>query len=117
MSKEKSVIMSVVITLFLSYLITGCQSTGVIPMGDDSYMIAKKDGAPGVGISYTVKAEVYQEANAFCSQKGLGLETIEVHTLSALPGRLGSTELRFRCVAKGDKSERLPTQATGMKDK
>ena len=49
----------------------GCQSTGVIPMDQNSFMIAKKDGTPGLGVSFTNKAEVYQEAGNFCKLKGL----------------------------------------------
>lgn len=76
----------------------GCQSTGVIPTGSGTYMIGKKDGSPGLGVSLTNKAEVYREANDFCHQKGLEVETLEVTTTPARPAQLGSTELRFSCV-------------------
>ncbi|MFZ6749012.1 hypothetical protein [Undibacterium sp. Ren11W] len=79
-------------------ILAGCQSTGVIPMGQDSYMIGKKDGSPGVGVSFSNKAEVYQEANAFCRGKKLEVKTVEVTTTPAGLGRLGSTELQFKCV-------------------
>ncbi|UDM39178.1 hypothetical protein LIS44_05565 [Acinetobacter haemolyticus] len=36
-------------------LITGCASTGVIPIGTDSYFIGKKDGTPGLGVSLKTK--------------------------------------------------------------
>jgi hypothetical protein len=58
------------IGLILIVVIAGCKSTGVIPLSQDSYMIGKKDGSPGVGISLYNKAEVYREANEFCSSKG-----------------------------------------------
>lgn len=83
----------VAITLF------GCASTGVIPMDRDSYMIAKKDGTPGFGISLSNKADVYREANAFCRAKELEVETLQVTTKPAMPGVLGYTELQFRCVS------------------
>ncbi len=79
----------------------GCQSTGVVPMDQDSYMIAKKDGTPGLGVSFSTKADVYREANAFCSSKGLELMTLEVIITPARPAQLGSTELRFKCVPPG----------------
>ena len=82
-------------------LISGCQSTGVIPMDQDSYMIGKKDGTPGIGVSLTNKAEVYREANAFCHQKGLEVQTLHLAVTPAMPARLGSTELQFRCVPSG----------------
>jgi hypothetical protein len=79
--------------------ISACQSTGVIPMDHGTYMIGKKDGSPGLGISLSNKAEVYKEANAFCHKKGLELETIKVTVSPAKLAKLGSTELEFKCVA------------------
>lgn len=97
---------SLLITLPLMLLV-GCQSTGVIPMDRDSYMIGKKDGAPGLGVSLTNKAEVYREANDFCGKKGLEVETLQVTTTPAAPARLGSTELQFRCVTPGSAAQPL----------
>lgn len=88
-------------------MLTGCQSTGVIPMDRDSYMIGKKDGYPGLGVSLTNKAEVYREANIFCREKGLEVETMHVTISPASPGRLGSTELLFRCVSPGGVAQPL----------
>jgi hypothetical protein len=80
------------------FLVAGCQSTGVIPAGQDSYMIGKKDGSPGLGVSLSNKAAVYSEASAFCREKGLEVETLDVTVTPAMPARLGSTELHFKCV-------------------
>ena len=70
-------------------------------MDRDSYMIGKKDGSPGLGVSLSNKADVYREANAFCQQKGLEVETLHLITTPARPAQLGSTELQFRCTAPG----------------
>jgi hypothetical protein len=78
---------------------SACQSTGVIPMDHGTYMIGKKDGSPGLGVSLSNKAEVYKEANAFCHEKGLEVETIKVTVSPAKLAKLGSTELEFKCVA------------------
>ena len=88
-------------------MLTGCASTGVIPMDRDSYMIGKKDGSPGIGVSFSNKAEVYGEANTFCRAKGLEVDTLNVTTTPAMPGRLGSTELQFRCVSPGAAAQPL----------
>ncbi len=93
------------ILIALTIIFSGCASTGVIPMDQDSYFIGKKDGEPGVGVSYTVKAEVYKEAIAFCNKQGKEVKTLESKTIPARPGQLGSTELRFKCVKKGGTSE------------
>ncbi len=81
-----------------AFIVSACQSTGVIPMDHGNYMIGKKDSSPGLGVSLSNKAEVYKEANAFCHKKGLEVETIKVTVSPAKLARLGSTELEFKCV-------------------
>lgn len=88
----------------------GCSSTGVIPMDKDSYMIGKKDGAPGLGVSLSNKADVYKEANEFCTMKGLEVQTLHVITTPARPAQLGSTELQFKCVPRGSTAQPLIRQ-------
>ncbi len=90
-------------------LLAGCQSTGVIPMDQDSFYVGKKDGSPGLGVSLSNKAEVYKEANAFCSKKGLMVEVMRETVTPAAPARLGSTELQFKCVVSGGKAKPLET--------
>lgn len=67
-------------------------------MDHGTYMIGKKDSSPGLGVSLSNKAEVYKEANVFCIEKSLEVETIKVTVLPAKFGKLGSTELEFKCV-------------------
>ncbi len=87
--------------------IAGCSSTGIIPMDQDSYMIGKKDGTPGLGVSLSNKAEVYREANDFCRAKGLEVKTLQLTTIPARPAQLGSTELHFKCVNPGQSAQPL----------
>lgn len=82
----------------LALALLGCQSTGVVPIGQGSYLIAKKDGTPGLGVSFATKAAVYQEANDFCKAKGQTVKTDRIETTPAQVGRLGGTELQFSCV-------------------
>lgn len=77
--------------------ITGCASTGVIPIGADSYFIGKKDGTPGIGVSLENKASVYKEANDFCKKNNQTMIILDEKTIASIPARLGSTELKFRC--------------------
>ena len=89
----------------------GCQSTGVIPMGQDSYYIGKKDGSPGLGVSLSNKAEVYKEAHAFCAEKGLEVKVLRETVTPSAPARLGSTELHFKCVPPGGTAQPLVKDA------
>jgi hypothetical protein len=96
------------LTICLSAVtIAGCASTGVIPVDQDSYMIGKKDGSPGLGVSLSNKADVYREANDFCKAKGLEVKTLQVITTPSRPAQLGSTELQFKCVPPGGSAEPL----------
>ncbi len=90
------------------FFITGCQSTGVVPLGQESYMVGKKDHSPGFGVSLGTKVEVYQEANAFCQAKGQEVKTLEIQTIPTRPGQFGSTELQFKCVEPGGTAQPLP---------
>ena len=91
----------------LCLVLLGCQSTGVVPMSQNSYYIGKKDGSPGTGVSFSNKAEVYQEANAFCNKKGLEVKTLRETVTPEAPARLGSTELHFKCVKAGGEAQAL----------
>jgi hypothetical protein len=99
------------IIIFTSVVVVGCSSTGVVPMSQDSYFIGKKDGSPGIGISLSNKAEVYQEANEFCGAKGLEVFVLKENVIPAAPARLGSTELTFKCVQAGGTSQGLVKEA------
>ena len=87
--------------IFTLFILVGCQSTGVVPMDQDSDFIGKKDGSPGIMVSLSNKAAVYREANDFCRKKGLEVKTLNVTVTPTMPARLGSTELHFKCVSPG----------------
>jgi hypothetical protein len=103
-------------TISTLFFISGCQSTGVVPMDQDSYMIAKSTPGLGVrGVSFTNKAEVYQEANNFCRAKGFEVKTLNDITTPAEAGQLASTELHFKCVAPGGTAQRIPDNVTEIR--
>jgi hypothetical protein len=70
-----------------------------------------------MGVSLSNKASVYEEANAFCNEKGLEVKTLQEKTVGSWPGHLGSTELQFKCVASAttDPPVKEPDPATQMK--
>ncbi|MGH8397585.1 MAG: hypothetical protein ACRETA_04990 [Gammaproteobacteria bacterium] len=61
-----------VAVLFLA----GCASTGVVQTGDNVYMISKESPGCGFASADSAMAEVYKEANAFCSEKGKAIKTV-----------------------------------------
>ena len=106
--------MKTIIISLATLLLASCSSTGVIPMSQDSYFIGKKDGYPGLGISLSNKAEVYQEANTFCNKKNLEVMTLRENTTPARPGQLGSTELHFKCISPGGTAQPLVKEANDI---
>ena len=112
--------MKILLVLIPTLFLSACASTGVIPMDRDSYMIGKKDGTPGIGVSLSNKAAVYREANEFCRSKGLEVQTLTIVMTPATPGQLGSTELEFKCVFPGVTAQplqRLPDQVIEVRQR
>lgn len=81
--------------------IAGCASTGIVPTGDGTYMVAKKSAAGVATSGATIKAELYGEANAFCEKDGKVVETISATSANAIPfARMPQAEINFRCVRR-----------------
>lgn len=90
--------------------ISGCAShTGVVPIGRDTFMIAKQQatGFPGLG---NMKAEIIAEASLHCSS--LGKEFQIVSTYETQPpyilGNYPRSEIQFMCLAPGDPELQRP---------
>ena len=85
---------------FWALALSGCaSSTGVVPMDQGTYSIAKRSPQVSFGPPVTQKADVYTEANAFCRQQAKVVETIKLDEVHQVFGRHGSASLTFRCVA------------------
>ena len=85
--------------MILGITIVGCSSTGIVSIGKGQYMVAKTSAGGGFVSAEGTKVELYKEANIFCAEKGLVLETIKI---TGKDGRVfvrsASAELQFRCV-------------------
>ncbi len=84
----------------LAVLLSGCASSGVVPMDKGTFLITKRSAQFGTGTPSGAKAKVYAEANAFCEMHGQALETVDLKLSSSRAAHPGSVELQFRCVAK-----------------
>ncbi len=82
-------------------VLAGCASSGVIPTGADTFMVSKTS-AGGVFVSgSSVKADLYIEANKFCSDRGQVVETVDASSKNAVPfARMPSAQLQFKCVPR-----------------
>lgn len=86
------------LTLTLMLVLVGCSSTGVVPVGADSFMIAQRSAQIGFGPPDGVKADVYREANAFCGKDGKAVDTIDLQITNSGLAKPGNVSLTFRCV-------------------
>ena len=88
----------------------GCAShTGVIPMGKDTFMIAKQQatGFPGLG---NMKAEIIGEGSMYCSGQGKEFQIVSTHETQPpyILGNYPRSEIQFMCIAKGDPEHQRP---------
>jgi hypothetical protein len=85
--------------VILTLVLTGCVSTGVVPMDKDIYMVSKRSAQFGFGPADGVKADVYREANEFCEKQNKKVETVTLNMTDSGFARPGSASLQFRCVS------------------
>jgi hypothetical protein len=83
--------------ILVALLLTACSSTGVVRMDSDTYMIAKRSAQAGFGPPDGVKADVYREANEFCSKENKKVETLNLDVTNSGFARPGNVSLEFRC--------------------
>ncbi len=84
------------------FLVSACSSTGVIPVGGDSYMVSKQT-ATGFQSAVGIKGEILKEANEFCERKGLRMMVVSLRSKDGEPGRSYATaELVFKAVKETD---------------
>ena len=110
--------MRIRLTLTVLALLSGCASSGVVSTGPDSYMIAKTSGVPAFTSGGEVAADLYREANAFCSGQNRQLLTVNATSRDSIPFvRLANAKLEFRCLVEGDPElDRQTTNQTPASD-
>ena len=92
--------MKKIIIAVLLFSVYGCASyTGVVPMGDDTYMIAKQQatGFPGLG---NMKAEIITDGTNFCSGRGKDFKLISSKETQPpyVLGNYPRSEIEFKCI-------------------
>src|SRR3982750_2066139 len=82
-------------------ILAGCASSGVIPTGNNSYMITAKSAGGLFTNGNAVLGNLYKEANDFCGQRGQTVETLNTNAQNAIPfARMPNAKLDFRCAAR-----------------
>ncbi|MBT5862603.1 MAG: SHOCT domain-containing protein [Gammaproteobacteria bacterium] len=94
----------IILLIFVGLSILGCATnTGVIPIGEDSWMVSRQAGSGFSGVG-TIKAEAFQEATDFCTAKSKSLQVIGVKEAEPpfINGNWYKAEIFFMCLSKGD---------------
>jgi len=83
--------------LFL-VILSGCATTsGVVPMGSDTYMISRSEKAFDATGS-RVKADALKEANAYCASNGKNIEIVNANSKDMVPFKSDAqAEVVFKC--------------------
>jgi hypothetical protein len=77
--------------------ITACASTGVLPIGNNKFMVSKQT-ATGFESAVGIKGDVLREANSYCVKSNKELEIISLKTKDGVPGKSYATaEVIFSC--------------------
>ena len=82
-------------------LTAGCASPSIVPMGSDTYMIAK-DGSFTTFGGASVKGELYQQAYGYCQSKGKDMKPLKDASRDSGYGRYANAEVQFKCLSPGD---------------
>lgn len=77
--------------------LAACSSTGVVPMDGDTYTVSKRSAQVGFGPADGPKADIYREANNFCSKQNKKVETVSLQMTDSGFAQPASASLQFRC--------------------
>jgi hypothetical protein len=89
------------LSITAAVILVGCtKSSGIIPVGKDTYYISEQSPQVSFGPPVEQKAEVYRQANSYCSSQSRDLVIIELKEVNQVFGRHGSAHLTFRCEEK-----------------
>ena len=93
--------MKIIVPSIFLLALSGCAtSTGVVPMGKDTYMIAI--GGKTTASGGKLKAQALKEAAEYCSQKNKQLQVVNTQQRDMSFGIDPSAEIQFMCLDSSD---------------
>jgi hypothetical protein len=78
--------------------LTACAaSTGVIPIGNETYSISHRDNGPLSSLG-ALKAAAYKDAAAYCAAKDKKMQVLRSNDVPRSLGQFPETEVQFTCI-------------------
>jgi len=95
--------MRIIFSIVLVMLLGGCASSGVVPIGKDTFMISDK-ASNGYTPAGSLKANIYREGAAYCANQGKEFQPLHEQWVEGVPNswKWASAEIQFRCLDKND---------------
>lgn len=87
--------------ILVAAVLTGCASSGPVPIGKDSYMLSGT-GAWSWSSGAALKGDLYREAGAFCKSQAKQIQPINTAANNGSFSQFAQAELQFRCLADND---------------
>jgi hypothetical protein len=101
MFRTYGVKMKSITSVCLILLLSACANTsGVVPLGDDSFLISRSEKGFDVTGS-AVKADAIKEANKYCMSQKQTIEVLKITKKDMVPFKSDAqAEIEFKCVTK-----------------
>jgi hypothetical protein len=88
----------------LFFLAACASSSGVVPIGKDTYMLSRQ-AASGFSGTGNLKADALREANQYCASLNKSVQVVSTHEAQPpyILGNFPKAEVQFMCVTTGAK--------------
>lgn len=95
--------------LTIASVLAACTTTtGVVPIGEDTYMIGTTGKSPGGFTGTEAKVLAFREASKFCADKNRKVQVVNTQQADMRFGVNATAELQFMCLTDGDRELARP---------
>lgn len=85
----------------IAVVLASCSTTGVVQLEKNRFMVSRTSAKFGFVNASKEKADVYRQANAYCSKLDKDVKTIKAEDRGSGFGRPAMASLEFECVPRG----------------
>lgn len=96
-----------IMTIAAIAVLGGCAATGVVPIGQDTYMVSRQ-GSGGWSSVGKLKADAFAEASQYCVSQNKSVQVVNTREQPSGIGRLPEAEVQFMCLDANDRELARP---------